>query len=69
MTPNAPKRVSKINRSLVDKLVVFDGFDGKQYTAFVERVRNGVATLRYSAGYGHQSVIGYVSEPSRLWWR
>ena len=69
MTPNVETRVQKITRKLENRLVIFDGHDNKRHTAFIEKVRRGVARIRYSAGFGQQSVTAYVTDPLRLWWR
>ena len=68
-TDAAEHRVSRIRRNLENKLLIFDGYDGKRYTAFIQRVYNGIAVVRYSAGFGKETIVGYVAEPSRLWWR
>ena len=60
--------MTKISSRLNSKLVVFSGFDGNEYTAFVEKVRNGVATLVYRVSVQgvRREVKAYVSEADRI---
>src|SRR5262245_31281155 len=62
----APK--VKINSSLRGRLVVFHGYDGKDYTAYVLEVRKGIATIEYKANFGTRidRVRTYISDASRF---
>jgi len=59
---------NRLTRRLVNTLVVFHGYDGTDYTAFVTKIRNGVATLTYNVWLTGQKrvVTAYISDAARI---
>lgn len=60
------KRISTAWRG---KVVIFKGYDGNRYTAHVERVRHGVATLLYQVNTRdgkREWVTGYTEDLARI---
>lgn len=39
--------MSRLTKAWVGRCVDFSGYDGKRYTAHVDRVRNGIAIITY----------------------
>lgn len=58
----------RITSALRGRVVIFSGFDGKEYVAHVEKVAKGCAKLLYQAWIGHKKewVTAYVTDASRI---
>ena len=56
----------KIRASLAGSAVIFLGFDGNRYAAYVEALRKGVATISYRVAGFDSRVAAYISDPDRL---
>ena len=62
-------KVIKISSAWRGKVVIFHAFDGKDYTAHVEKVRNGVAKLLYQPRLRDGSrpwAYAYVDDINRI---
>ena len=60
------KTSAKISSSLKGRLVVFHGYDDKMYTAFVVKVRNGVARLTYNVPGLNGTITAHISDSTRI---
>jgi hypothetical protein len=59
----------RIPQARAQTVVIFHGYDGKDYTAHVESVRKGVAKLLYKVTRHDGStewINAYISDPSRI---
>ena len=59
----------RISTAWKGKVVIFHGHDGKDYTAHVEKVRNGIATLLYQVmgADGRKAwITAYVEDINRI---
>ncbi len=57
----------KPSTHLTDTWVMFSGYDGIEYHAYVMRVKNGVAVINYRVP-GHTAVVqAFISDASRLY--
>lgn len=54
----------RIPLKAVGSVVVFKGFDGKDYTAHIDKVAHGVAVILYFVN--GQQVRSYIQDRSRL---
>ena len=58
-----------IPRTLRGRIVIFSAYDGKDYTAHVEKVKNGVAKLLYQVmcADGRKAwVNAYIDDAARI---
>lgn len=56
----------KPTANLENTYVTFHGYDGKDYVAFVVRVRKGVAIINYRVPGHTAPVQAYISDASRF---
>ncbi len=65
----ANKTSTRIPTTLAGSYVTFHGYDGRDYSAFCDRVSRGVAVITYpvfDASIKGRMVVAYVSDPSRI---
>lgn len=58
----------RITRALAGQAVVFHGYDGRDYSAHVAKVRKGVAVVRYTVAVRGITgeVVAYITDSARL---
>ena len=56
----------RVRATLAGSAVIFLGYDGNRYAAYVEAVRKGVAVISYRVAGFDSRVTAYISDPDRL---
>jgi ATP-dependent 26S proteasome regulatory subunit len=54
---------------MAGQYVIFHGYDGRDYSAYVAKVARGVATVTYAVFHrslNGEMVTAYVSDPARI---
>jgi hypothetical protein len=62
-------QTTKITKALAGKLVTFQGYDNREYSAYVDCVAHGVAVITYPVfdrSIHGRMVVAYIADASRL---